>query len=125
MPLWPGSGAVHETGAHGQITNIPFAPGTGSQSFRTTYERDVLPTLHDYAPELVLISAGFDAHMDDPLAQMNLTLDDFVWITERLCDLADATADGRIVSTLEGGYDLPALAASTAAHVTVLKERAR
>lgn len=125
MPLWPGSGAAHETGAHGQITNIPFAPGTSSQQFRTTYDREVLPMLHDYAPELVLISAGFDAHKDDPLAQMNLTRDDFVWITERLCDLADATADGRIVSTLEGGYDLPALAACTAAHVTVLKERAR
>lgn len=124
MPLWPGSGTPSEAGAQGQITNIPFAPGTGSQSFRRTYEREVLPALHDYAPELVLISAGFDAHADDPLAQMNLTTDDFSWITERLCDLADATADGRIVSTLEGGYDLPALAASTAAHVTVLKERA-
>ena len=125
MPLWPGSGDPAETGSHGQITNIAFAPGTGSQIFRARYEREVLPMLHDYAPELVLISAGFDAHQDDPLAQMNLTTDDFTWITEQLCELANATADGRIVSTLEGGYDLPALAASTAAHVTVLKERAQ
>jgi acetoin utilization deacetylase AcuC-like enzyme len=86
-------------------------------------EAMVLPALEDFAPELLLISAGFDAHRADPLAQMALVEEDFAWVTARLCDVADAHAGGRVVSTLEGGYDLPALAASVAAHVDVLMER--
>ena len=124
MPLWPGSGAAHEVGAHGQITNIPFAPHTGSAQFRKTYEREVLPMLDAYAPELILISAGFDAHTDDPLANLDLQTSDFAWITDRLVELAATHSKGRIVSTLEGGYDLHALAQSTAAHVRSLQEAA-
>jgi acetoin utilization deacetylase AcuC-like enzyme len=83
----------------------------------------VFPRVDAFKPELILISAGFDAHIDDPLAQLALTEDDFIWITHRLCDLADAHAGGRVVSALEGGYNLDALAASTAAHIRVLMER--
>ncbi len=125
MPLYPGTGDRHETGAHGNILNVPLPPGAGSRAFRAALEAMVLPALDDFAPELLLISAGFDAHAHDPLAQMELTEDDFAWVTDRLCDLADAHAGGKVVSTLEGGYDLRALAASVAAHVGVLMERGR
>jgi acetoin utilization deacetylase AcuC-like enzyme len=123
MPLWPGTGDRHETGAHGNILNVPLPPGTDGARFRAVMEAMVLPALEDFAPELLLISAGFDAHRADPLAQMALVEEDFAWVTARLCDVADAHAGGRVVSTLEGGYDLPALAASVAAHVGVLMER--
>ena len=123
MPLWPGTGDVHETGAYDNVINVPLAPMTGGVEMRRAYEREVLPALHDFAPELVIVSAGFDAHAADPLANLEWTEADFAWLTERLCDLADAHAGGRLVSTLEGGYDLKALAASTAAHVRVLMER--
>ena len=123
MPLYPGSGAAHESGAHGQILNVPLAPYTGGTEFRRLYERTVFPALNNFAPELLLISAGFDAHEADPLANINLTEGDFVWVTEKLCDIADAHCKGRIVSTLEGGYDLDALAGSAAAHIQVLMER--
>jgi acetoin utilization deacetylase AcuC-like enzyme len=123
MPLWPGTGDRHETGAHGNVLNVPLPPGTDGARFRAAMEAMVLPALDDFAPELVLISAGFDAHRADPLAQMALVEEDFAWVTRRLCDLADTHAGGRVVSTLEGGYDLPALAASVAAHVDVLMER--
>lgn len=122
-PLYPGSGAVHETGTDKNVMNVPLPPETGSRGFRRAMEDEVLPALDDFAPELLLISAGFDAHRADPLAQMNLGEEDFAWVTERLCDIADAHAGGRVVSTLEGGYDLEALAASTAAHVKVLMKR--
>jgi len=122
MPLWPGSGAPGEVGAHGQIQNVPLPPGTGGAAYRKIFERDILPGLHDYEPELVLVSAGFDAHTRDPLANLDLETDDFAWTTARLCELARDHADNRLVSTLEGGYDLTALAASTAAHVRVLQE---
>jgi len=88
-------------------------------------ERVVLPRIDAFAPQLVIISAGFDAHMADPLAGMNLTTDDFAWVTEKLCDVADRHCHGRVVSSLEGGYDLEALGASAAAHVKVLEERGR
>ena len=123
-PLFPGTGAPHERGAHGQIRNAALVPGAGSAEFRAAWERDLLPHLDAHRPELLIVSAGFDAHRDDPLAQIELDETDFAWITERLCDLAERHAGGRVVSTLEGGYDLDALAASVAAHVAVLKEHA-
>jgi acetoin utilization deacetylase AcuC-like enzyme len=123
MPLWPGTGDVHETGAHDNVMNVPLAPGTAGPAFRRAWEERVFPALMEFAPELVLVSAGFDGHADDPLANLRLTEDDFAWITGRICDVAEATAGGRVVSTLEGGYDLGALSASVAAHVEVLMER--
>jgi len=123
MPLYPGSGAAHEKGAHGTILNVPLDPGVGGAVFRQKMTAEILPHLAAHAPELVLISAGFDAHADDPLANLNLVEDDFAWATRQICDFADEFAQGRVVSTLEGGYDLDALAASVAAHVGVLMER--
>jgi acetoin utilization deacetylase AcuC-like enzyme len=123
MPLYPGTGAAHEKGAHGQIINLPLRAGSTGADMRAAYAAHILPQLDAFAPELILVSAGFDAHRDDPLANLNWTTADFAWLTERICDLADHHCAGRVVSALEGGYDLPALAASTAAHVTVLKER--
>ena len=123
-PLYPGTGAAHETGV-GNVLNVPLPGGTGSKGFREAMERLVLPRVDAFAPDLILISAGFDAHRDDPLAGMNLVEADFAWVTERLCDLAAAHCGGRVVSALEGGYDLEALGASAAAHVAVLKERAQ
>lgn len=122
FPLWPGTGAAHETGAQDNILNLPLPPGTDGAGFRAAWA-PVLERLDAFAPDLVLVSAGFDAHAADPLAQLALTEGDFVWITERLCDLADRHAQGRLVSVLEGGYDLTALAASVAAHVGVLVRR--
>jgi len=124
MPLYPGTGAAHETGV-GNVLNCPLPDGAGSKAFRDVMERVVLPRVDAFAPQLIIISAGFDAHKDDPLAGMNLVEADFGWITEKLCDLADRHCEGRVVSSLEGGYDLTALGASAAAHVNVLKDRAR
>ena len=123
MPLYPGSGAAREIGAHGQILNVPLAPGSGGAEMRAVYEAQVFPRLMKFAPELVLISAGFDAHRDDPLGGLRWVADDFEWLTARICDVADASAGGRVVSTLEGGYDLDALQDCVAAHVGVLAER--
>ncbi|MBC7157445.1 MAG: histone deacetylase family protein, partial [Rhodobacteraceae bacterium] len=123
MPLYPGTGAADERGAHGNVLNLPLPPGTGGAGFRAAFEHAALPALDAFAPEMVLISAGFDAHRDDPLANLALSEDDFAWVTARLCDLARDHAGGRVVSALEGGYDLDALAASVAAHVAVLMER--
>lgn len=122
MPLWPGTGATHETGV-GNVLNVPLPEGCGSALFRKTYERDVFPRVDAFKPELLLISAGFDAHADDPLAGLEFQDEDFAWVTQRLCDLADVHCGGRVVSALEGGYDLEALGRSAAAHVKVLKER--
>jgi acetoin utilization deacetylase AcuC-like enzyme len=122
-PLWPGTGREDERGAHDTILNIQLAPGSGSAVFRRRMEEDALVGIDAFAPELILISAGFDAHRDDPLAGLNLLEADFAWITHRLCELADQHCQGRVVSCLEGGYDLRALARSTAAHVDVLIER--
>ena len=124
MPLWPGTGAAHETGV-GNIVNIPLPEGCSSKVFRAAYERYVFPRLAAFKPELLLISAGFDAHAADPLAGMMLHEDDYMWVTQKLCDLADEHCGGRVVSALEGGYDLEALGRSARAHVEVLKERAR
>lgn len=122
-PLWPGTGAEDERGAHGTIHNIPLAPDSGGATMRKAYEGRVFPLLAAFKPELILISAGFDAHRADPLAQLRWEVEDFIWLTDKLCDLADDVCEGRIVSVLEGGYDLDALAASVAAHVDVLMRR--
>ncbi len=124
-PLYPGTGGTHETGAHGNILNKPLPAGAGGPEFRRVMERDIMPALDDFAPEMVFISAGFDAHRADPLANLNFDEADFVWATQELCALARTHAKGRVVSTLEGGYDLQALAASTTAHVQVLMEEGR
>ena len=123
-PLWPGTGAADETGV-GNVLNVPLPGGTGSAVFRAEYEAKVFPRIERFKPELLLISAGFDAHEDDPLASMNLVDEDFAWVTSRLCDLADAHCSGRVVSALEGGYDLDALGRAARAHVAVLEERGR
>jgi acetoin utilization deacetylase AcuC-like enzyme len=118
-PLYPGTGAASETGA-GNIVNLPLRPMSGSNEFRQGMTRVVLPALAEFAPELVMISAGFDAHRADPLAQLMLDESDYAWVTERLVEIARDHARGRVVSTLEGGYDLVALGASAAAHVRAL-----
>jgi acetoin utilization deacetylase AcuC-like enzyme len=118
-PLYPGTGAANETGV-GNIVNVPLAPMSGSQQFRLGMTRVLLPALDVFRPEMVLISAGFDAHRNDPLAQLLLEDMDYTWITEQLLDIARRHAGGRVVSALEGGYDLAALGASVAAHVRVL-----
>ena len=120
MPLYPGTGALTETGEYDTVVNAPLRPGDGGDAFRAAFESRVLPRLRDFAPELLIISAGFDAHMRDPLANLNLIEADFAWATQKIMDVADRFADGRVVSLLEGGYDLEALAHSAAAHVTAL-----
>ena len=121
QPLYPGTGGADERGV-GNIVNAPLSPGEGSYEFRTLWNDVLLPRLHAFKPQLVLVSAGFDAHQRDPLANLELQAEDYAWITERLVDLAHAHAGGRLVSTLEGGYDLQALAASASAHVSALME---
>lgn len=116
FPLYPGTGAEDERGA-GNIFNVPLAPSSGSAEFRRGMERIVLPALEDFRPDLILVSAGFDAHARDPLANLRLEAEDFAWITGKLVDIAGEFCDGRLVSTLEGGYDLIALAESVTAHV--------
>lgn len=125
MPLWPGSGRPEEQGAHDNVLNLPLPPESGGTEMRKVYERMAFPALEDFKPELILISAGFDAHAHDPLANLNWVEDDFAWVTEKLCDIAETHAGGRVVSTLEGGYDLQALAASTKAHLEVLIARGK
>jgi len=120
MPLYPGTGAVSERGDHGTIVNAPLSPGDGSEIFREALETVVLPRLAAFGPDLIVISAGFDAHWRDPLANLNLTEADFGWATVKLMELAEKRCQGRIVSVLEGGYDLEGLSRSVAAHVTAL-----
>jgi acetoin utilization deacetylase AcuC-like enzyme len=119
MPLYPGTGAASETGV-GNICNAPLPPYAGSDEFRAAMESRVLPALDRFRPDFLLISAGFDAHRADPLANLELVEEDFAWATDRVLAVADRHAGGRVVSTLEGGYDLGALAASAAAHVLAL-----
>ncbi|MEQ8370737.1 MAG: histone deacetylase family protein [Alphaproteobacteria bacterium] len=118
-PHYPGTGRADDRG-DGNVVNLPLPAGTGSVAWRTAVRDRLLPAVADFAPEFLLISAGFDGHRDDPLAEFNLTEADFTWITAELVGLAGKSAGGRIVSTLEGGYNLPALAASAAAHVAAL-----
>jgi len=120
MPLFPGTGAVGEAGEYNTVVNAPLRPGDGGEAFRAAFENRILPRLSEYKPELIVISAGFDAHMRDPLANLNLIEADFAWATQKIMDVAAQCAEGRVVSLLEGGYDLEALANSAAAHVTAL-----
>ncbi len=119
-PLYPGTGRRSETGVANNVLNVPLPPGTDGQAYRAAVEAEILPRLDAFAPELVLVSAGFDAHARDPLASLELVEEDFAWISERLLEVARRHARGRLVSVLEGGYDLEALAASALAHVRVL-----
>ncbi|MGQ0741803.1 MAG: histone deacetylase family protein [Alphaproteobacteria bacterium] len=121
MPLYPGTGAAEEKGA-GNILNCPLPPGAGSREFLALIRNYVIPALEAFGPELLVISAGFDAHRADPLAGLELETEDFGWVTTELCALATRVCGGRVVSVLEGGYDLGALASSAAAHVRALLE---
>ena len=123
-PFYPGTGAASECGAHGTIVNVPLPAGVDGALFREALRTTILPRIAAFRPDLVLISAGFDAHWRDPMADMALTEVDFRWATERLADLADQECDGRVVSLLEGGYDLVGLSRSVEAHVTALLEPA-
>ena len=123
MPLYPGTGAASERGDHGTILNAPMASGDGSDVFRDLMDRVVLPRIAAFRPDLLIVSAGFDAHWRDPLAGINLTEADFGWATQRVMALADTSCGNRIVSVLEGGYDLDGLARSASAHVDALMGR--
>jgi len=120
MPLYPGSGAASERGEHDNIVNAPLRPGDGGEQFRAAMETRILPRLSSFGPELIIISAGFDAHVRDPLANLELDEADFGWATRKIMEVADKTAQGRVVSVLEGGYDLEGLSRSAAAHVIAL-----
>jgi acetoin utilization deacetylase AcuC-like enzyme len=120
-PLYPGTGAANETGVAHNVVNAPLPAGAGSAEWRAAMEARVLPALDDFAPELILVSAGFDAHKADPLAQMELTDEDFAWVGRELRRRALQHCQGRLVSTLEGGYDLDALARSAKAYVGALQ----
>ena len=122
-PLYPGTGAVDERGEFDTIVNAPLRAGDGAEAFRAAMERAILPRVAAFAPNLIIVSAGFDAHRRDPLAGLALDEEDFGWATRRLMEVADLCAGGRIVSVLEGGYDLQGLAASVGAHVSALLGR--
>ncbi len=119
MPLYPGTGSVSETGS-GNIHNFPLPPGAGGVAFRDAFTDGLLPALDAFKPEFLLLSAGFDGHVDDPLAQMRLETEDYAWVSRELLAVAERHCQGRLVSSLEGGYDLAALASAAAAHVRAL-----
>jgi acetoin utilization deacetylase AcuC-like enzyme len=121
-PCYPGTGLPSERGVADNIINAPLRPGSDSAAFRAAWSDTILPELDRFAPGLLIVSAGFDAHKADPLAQLRLETADFTWITQELLRIAATHCGGRIVSTLEGGYDLDALAASAAAHVRTLMQ---
>ncbi len=121
MPLYPGTGALSETGV-GNIWNAPLRPGDGGDPFKEAFESRILPSLRNFGPDLVLISAGFDAHQDDPLANLRLLEPDFAWATNKIAEVAEKHAHGRLVSMLEGGYNLAALAKSVGVHVRALMD---
>ena len=125
MPLWPGTGFENETGAFNNIINYPLKPEVDGQDLINAYKKEILEKVSEFKPEMLFISAGFDAHKNDPLANLNFSTDDFRIITKLLCEFADNHCKGRVVSTLEGGYDLPSLAECVAAHVKVLMEHAK
>ncbi len=120
MPLYPGTGARGERGDQDTIVNAPLRPGDGGEAFQAAMHSVILPRLDAFAPELLIISAGFDAHRLDPLAQLTFEASDFAWATRALMEIADRHAGGRVVSVLEGGYDLEGLGTSAAAHVREL-----
>jgi len=120
MPLFPGTGAANERGEHDTVVNAPLRAGDGGREFGAALDTVILPRLRDFRPDLIVISAGFDAHQRDPLANLNLLEADFDRATRKLMEVADSSANGRVVSLLEGGYDLQGLANSAAAHVTAL-----
>jgi acetoin utilization deacetylase AcuC-like enzyme len=122
MPHYPGTGSIGERGAHDQIVNAPLRAGDAGDAFREAVEVALLPRIVEFGPDLIIISAGFDAHRRDPLGNINLVEADFVWVTRKLMEIAEKRCGGRIVSVLEGGYDLQGLARSVAAHVTTLME---
>ena len=121
MPLYPGTGALNETGV-GNVWNAPLRPGDGGDPFKEAFQSRILPSLRNFGPDLVLISAGFDAHQDDPLANLRLLEPDFAWATSQIAEIADKHAQGRLVSMLEGGYNLAALAKSVGVHVRALMQ---
>ncbi len=120
MPLYPGTGAANERGEHDNIVNAPLRAGDGGEQFKAAMETRILPRLAAFGPELIVISAGFDAHKRDPLANLQFVEEDFAWVTRKIMEVADKTAQGRVVSVLEGGYDLEGLSKSAAAHVIAL-----
>jgi acetoin utilization deacetylase AcuC-like enzyme len=122
MPLYPGTGARSERGEHDTVVNAPLSPGDGGAKFREAFESVILPRLREFRAELIVISAGFDAHQRDPLANLNLVEADFLWATQKIMEVAQASANGRVVSMLEGGYDLEGLSNSAAAHVSALMQ---
>ena len=122
MPLYPGTGAIGERGEHDQIVNAPLRAGDAGETFREAMDIVVLPRIEAFSPDLIIISAGFDAHRRDPLGNLNLVEADYSWATRRLMEIARRTSGERVVSVLEGGYDLQGLARSVAAHVTALME---
>jgi acetoin utilization deacetylase AcuC-like enzyme len=119
-PLYPGTGRLNETGAAHNVVNRPLPPGASGTEFRNAFETGILPALSAFRPDLLIISAGFDAHKADPLAQLRLEEEDFAWATGQICAIAAKTCSGRVVSALEGGYDLEATARSARAHVRAL-----
>ena len=119
-PFWPGTGEAQDEGPHGTVLNLPLRAGTAGAAYRRLLTDRILPRLDAHRPDLLLISAGFAAHEDDPLGGLALTAEDFGWITSRLCEVAERHASGRVASVLEGGYDLDALGDSVAAHVAAL-----
>ena len=120
MPLYPGTGAAQERGASDNIVNVPLPPGAGGDHLRQAYEETILLRLIEFNPDMIIVSAGFDAHRADPLAQLNMVADDFAWVTRQILAVAAQCCDGRVVSALEGGYNLGALAESAQAHVAEL-----
>ena len=122
MPLYPGTGARSETGEHGTIVNAPLSAGDGGEAFRAAMTTVILPRVAAHKPDLIIISAGFDAHHRDPLANLRLEAEDFAWATRELMEIADTCCGKRIVSVLEGGYDLIGLAESASAHLKALMD---
>jgi acetoin utilization deacetylase AcuC-like enzyme len=120
FPFYPGTGAASETGVNGNVVNAPLPAGADGAVWRAAMTRTILPAIDKFAPELILVSAGFDAHRDDPLASLGLDESDYAWAGSAISDLAGVRCGGRVVSTLEGGYDLAALGRSVAAFVGAL-----